>query len=136
MQRNAADGLFTKPSKQEHGGGNNRRIPILDNRRLGYIGGPDDLIADPVDLFLLIPPLVFIKLYTQGRGEHGRGKVFCIVSGDLVSLTVGVVLTQVAVGVFICGDGTSYRSGDQAVRLVAGAGAGGPIGGSSRDGAL
>src|SRR5512143_914030 len=111
--------LMRPPSDDEHGRGDDRRVLVLHDRRLGDVEGPVDLPADLPDLLLLVPALVLVELDPEGAGEHRRGQVLGVVAGDFFGLPVGVVLAQVAVNGAVRRKRAPDRRGDEPPWLVA-----------------
>src|SRR5689334_9460211 len=64
----------------------------------------DDLVREPVDLFLLVPALVGIELQAERRGEHLGSEFFGVVAGDVFALPEAVMFGQVAVQLAVARD--------------------------------
>ena len=87
-------------------------------RRLRNVECPEDLSAHLVVLFALIPVYRRIELQAEGRGQHGSRKIFGILAGPLLSLSIGMVFRQVSVGRFFGGLRNADGSGNEPVRFI------------------
>src|SRR5262245_14889877 len=77
----------------ENGGGDDRRPQpfLVADGGLRDVLGANDLVREPVDLFLLVPALVGIEFEAQGRGEHFRGELLGVVAGNVFALAEAVM---------------------------------------------
>src|SRR5208283_548428 len=79
-----------------------------------------DFVGEPVNLFLLVPRFVSVKLHVQCGGEHLGGKLFGVITSHIVGFAKGMMFTQVTVGASVGRNGQSNRGGRQAVWLARG----------------
>ena len=106
--------------KNENRGCNNRRVPVvLDDSGLRNIACANDFAADFEYFLFLIPTFVNIKINAEGRSQHGGSQVFRVITGFLFRPAKSMVLTDIAIGFFISGNGQSDRRSQQAARFVA-----------------
>src|SRR5947209_1302866 len=78
--------------------GRRPQTTLVPYRRLGDVGGADDLVREFVNFFLLVPRLVRIELYAQRGRQHFSGELFGVVACLLFRLAEAVVLAEVSVG--------------------------------------
>lgn len=105
----ACDSLIVE--EQNRGGIGGCPMSVLRTYgRVGYVCCPDELTGDAVDLFFVVPAFVRVKLDIEGCGQHLCGEFLGIVSGLIFGFAETVMLLQVAVGIFVSGDGVADRA--------------------------
>src|SRR5262249_53377727 len=120
--RDRPEKRWKRPLADEHGGGDDRRPQALlvAYGGLGDVLGADDLVREPVDLFFFVPALVGIEFEAPRGREPFGGELLGVVAGDVLALAEAVMLRQIAVQLFVAGDGHADGRRDQPVRLARG----------------
>src|ERR1019366_4419683 len=90
---------------------------LVAHGALRYVSGAHNLVRQAIDLFFLVPRLVGVELHIERGGNHLGGKLFGVVSGDVVSLAEGVMLAQIAISTAVSRNRHSNGGGRQAARL-------------------
>src|SRR5579863_10089372 len=91
---------------------------LIPNRRLSDVRRTNDLIRNPINLFLLVPRAVRIELHVERRSQHLRRELLGILARRVVRLAKRMVLAEVTVSVAVSRNGHANTGRKQAMGLA------------------